>query len=59
MVDNNYVKILQAWRSWEDGMAMQLVDECLKESCVHSEALRCIHIDPLCAQHQPKIIINK
>ncbi|CAL0331327.1 unnamed protein product [Lupinus luteus] len=26
--------IEHAWRWWKDGMAMQLVDECLKESCV-------------------------
>ncbi|XP_019449118.1 PREDICTED: G-type lectin S-receptor-like serine/threonine-protein kinase At4g27290 [Lupinus angustifolius] len=42
-----------AWKLWKDGMAMQLIDECLKESCVHLEALRCIHIGLLCVQHHP------
>ncbi|KAK7257259.1 hypothetical protein RIF29_31107 [Crotalaria pallida] len=42
-----------AWRLWKEGMAMQLIEACLKESCILFEALRCIHIGLLCVQHHP------
>ena len=32
---------------------MQLIDACLEDSCILSEALRCIHIGLLCVQHHP------
>ncbi|KAE9592948.1 putative protein kinase RLK-Pelle-DLSV family [Lupinus albus] len=52
--DHSLNLIGHAWRLWKDGVAMQLIDDCLKESCVvPCEALRCIHIGLLCVQHQP------
>ena len=35
---------------WNEGVPLKLADELLKESCVESEILRCIHISLLCLQ---------
>ncbi|KAK7272476.1 hypothetical protein RJT34_29092 [Clitoria ternatea] len=43
-----------AWNLWEQGRAVELIDECLKESCNLSEVQRCIHISLLCAQQYPQ-----
>ncbi|XP_020208795.1 G-type lectin S-receptor-like serine/threonine-protein kinase At4g27290 [Cajanus cajan] len=42
-----------AWRLWREGIPMEFIDDCLKESCTESEAIRCIHIGLLCVQHYP------
>ncbi|RDY03179.1 G-type lectin S-receptor-like serine/threonine-protein kinase, partial [Mucuna pruriens] len=42
-----------AWRLWNEGKSEELIDSCLKDSCILSEALRCIHIGFLCLQRQP------
>jgi hypothetical protein len=39
---------------WRDGTPLKLIDEYLKESCIESEALRCIQIGLLCLQHHPE-----
>ncbi|KAJ4975088.1 hypothetical protein NE237_000194 [Protea cynaroides] len=39
-----------AWRNWNEGTAMALIDPTLKENSPRSEVIRCIHIGLLCAQ---------
>ncbi|GMN61945.1 hypothetical protein TIFTF001_031035 [Ficus carica] len=43
-----------AWRLWNEGNALELIDECLVGSCAESEMLRCIQIGLLCIQHRPE-----
>ncbi|KAM3371395.1 hypothetical protein ACQJBY_018669 [Aegilops geniculata] len=40
-----------AWRLWEGGNAMELVDSTIAGSCPIDEVLRCIHVGLLCVQH--------
>ena len=42
----------QAWIFWNEGRPLELVDECLGNSCSISEVLRCIHLSLLCVQQQ-------
>ncbi|KAF5183841.1 Cysteine-rich receptor-like protein kinase [Thalictrum thalictroides] len=43
--------ISYAWRNWEAGTALELIDPIiLKENFSSSEALRCIHIGLICVQ---------
>ncbi|XP_043689497.1 putative receptor-like protein kinase At4g00960 [Telopea speciosissima] len=37
-----------AWRKWNDGTALALMDPTLGENCPKSEVIRCIHIGLLC-----------
>jgi hypothetical protein len=46
--------ILQAWALWKEGKARELIDSRIKESCVVSEASRCIHVSLLCVQQYPE-----
>ncbi|XP_068639276.1 cysteine-rich receptor-like protein kinase 10 [Aristolochia californica] len=39
-----------AWRLWKEGRAMEVIDECLKESSPVEELLKCIQIGMLCVQ---------
>ncbi|MCL7047395.1 hypothetical protein MKW94_025532, partial [Papaver nudicaule] len=39
-----------AWRHWQNGSAMELLDSSLKENCSKSEFMRCVHIALLCVQ---------
>ncbi|KAI9075609.1 hypothetical protein K1719_042409 [Acacia pycnantha] len=41
-----------AWRLWTQGRPMELLDECLNESCTESEVIRCIHVGLLCVQQR-------
>ncbi|KAH1247648.1 G-type lectin S-receptor-like serine/threonine-protein kinase [Glycine max] len=45
--------LVKAWKLWKEGIPGELIDNCLQDSCIISEALRCIHIGLLCLQHQP------
>ena len=45
---------LQAWLLWTEDKALQLMDECLKESSVESQVLRCIQVALLCVQKHPE-----
>ncbi|KAM0871502.1 hypothetical protein ACQ4PT_039346 [Festuca glaucescens] len=45
--------ITYAWRLWEDGKAIQLVDSSIIENCPLHEVLRCIHVGLLCIQDRP------
>ncbi|KAA8519270.1 hypothetical protein F0562_013526 [Nyssa sinensis] len=42
--------LVYAWRLWCNDEALQLMDSCLKKSCVTNEVLKCIHIALLCVQ---------
>ncbi|KAL2327889.1 hypothetical protein Fmac_021316 [Flemingia macrophylla] len=46
--------INEAWTTWKDGKALELIDPNMKESCVISEVLRCLHISLLCVQQYPE-----
>jgi hypothetical protein len=50
MIDIN---LLQAWRLWKEGIPLELIDDYLRDSCIESEALRCIQIGLLCLQQHP------
>ncbi|XP_037415830.1 G-type lectin S-receptor-like serine/threonine-protein kinase B120 isoform X2 [Triticum dicoccoides] len=45
--------IIYAWSLWREGLAMDLVDPCVSESCSSEEALCCIHVGLLCVQDDP------
>ncbi|CAL5341861.1 unnamed protein product [Camellia sinensis] len=42
---------LVAWRLYEEGKSMELVDGFVRDSCCLSEVLRSIHMGLLCVQH--------
>ena len=44
----------QAWILWNEGRPLDLIDECLGETCTLSEVLRCIHLSLLCVQQRPE-----
>nr|POE63946.1 g-type lectin s-receptor-like serine/threonine-protein kinase sd1-1 [Quercus suber] len=39
-----------AWKSWKEGRTLELIDTCLKDSCILLELERCLHISFLCLQ---------
>ncbi|XP_077243367.1 G-type lectin S-receptor-like serine/threonine-protein kinase B120 [Tasmannia lanceolata] len=39
-----------AWKLWDEGKAMELMDPSLGDSCSTCEVLRCIHVGLLCVQ---------
>ncbi|MCD7471574.1 hypothetical protein HAX54_012073 [Datura stramonium] len=43
-----------AWLLWTEGKALELMDECLKESFSESQVLRCIQVGLLCVQKLPE-----
>ncbi|GAY52991.1 hypothetical protein CUMW_146120 [Citrus unshiu] len=42
-----------AWKLWNEGMPLQLIDACYQESCNRAEVIRCVHISLLCVQQHP------
>ncbi|KAJ4976760.1 hypothetical protein NE237_001866 [Protea cynaroides] len=44
-----------AWKFWNDGKTSELIDPLMRDSCVASEVLRCIHVGLLCVQQQMEI----
>ncbi|CAL5390587.1 unnamed protein product [Camellia sinensis] len=46
--------IIQAWRLYEEGKSLELIDEALWDSCYQIEMLRSIHVGLLCVQESPK-----
>ncbi|KAL5077765.1 hypothetical protein RYX36_016749 [Vicia faba] len=42
-----------AWRLWKESTPLELIDDSLRDSCIESEALRCIQIGLLCVQYHP------
>nr|XP_016451606.1 PREDICTED: G-type lectin S-receptor-like serine/threonine-protein kinase At4g27290 isoform X1 [Nicotiana tabacum] len=43
-----------AWLLWNEGKALELMDECLEESFSESQVLRCIQVGLLCVQKLPE-----
>ncbi|RYQ94445.1 hypothetical protein HN51_045708 [Arachis hypogaea] len=43
-----------AWRLWKEEKALELIDSTIKESCIISEVMRCIHVSLLCVQQYPE-----
>ena len=43
-------QMFQAWKPWKEGRTLELIDTCLKDSCILSELERCLHISFLCLQ---------
>uniref|UniRef100_A0A9I9CEU5 Receptor-like serine/threonine-protein kinase n=1 Tax=Cucumis melo TaxID=3656 RepID=A0A9I9CEU5_CUCME len=43
----------QAWKLWDEGNALELMDETLKDQFQNSEAQRCIQVGLLCVQENP------
>ncbi|KAK7257273.1 hypothetical protein RIF29_31124 [Crotalaria pallida] len=43
-----------AWTLWKEGKVLQLVDSNVRDSCVASDVLRCIHVSLLCVQQCPE-----
>lgn len=39
-----------AWRLWNEGRGLEFIDSSLKESCNHTEFLKCFHLGLLCVQ---------
>ncbi|XVF57951.1 hypothetical protein PTKIN_Ptkin07bG0023600 [Pterospermum kingtungense] len=52
-VENCPSLIGYAWRLWQEGKALDLMDETLRSSCNESELLRCVHVGLLCVQEDP------
>jgi len=38
---------------WREEIPHELIDDCLRDSCILPEALRCIQVGLLCVQHVP------
>lgn len=47
---NNMDRKYQAWNLWNEGRALELIDETLNTSCPASEFIQCMHIALLCTQ---------
>ncbi|KAJ9566238.1 hypothetical protein OSB04_002204 [Centaurea solstitialis] len=43
-----------AWKSWNEGRGIELMDQALAETSCLSQGLRCIHMGLLCVQDQAK-----
>ncbi|KAJ7981662.1 S-receptor-like serine/threonine-protein kinase [Quillaja saponaria] len=43
-----------AWNLWREERALELIDECIVETCNLSEVRRCIHISLLCMEQHPQ-----
>ena len=48
------LQFLQAWLLWNEGRSIELMDTCLKDSCIESQVLRCIQVGLLCVQKIPE-----
>ncbi|KAK4743746.1 hypothetical protein SAY87_010058 [Trapa incisa] len=42
-----------AWRLWEEGEVMKLVDPAIVDASSRSEVVRCVHVGMLCVQDSP------
>uniref|UniRef100_A0A453GLV6 S-locus receptor kinase C-terminal domain-containing protein n=1 Tax=Aegilops tauschii subsp. strangulata TaxID=200361 RepID=A0A453GLV6_AEGTS len=47
------IQFIQAWSLWREGLAKDLVDPSVSESCSDEEVLCCIHVGLLCVQDDP------
>ncbi|XP_042752616.1 receptor-like serine/threonine-protein kinase SD1-8 [Lactuca sativa] len=46
--------LAQAWKLWNEGNALELLDESLRDKFLENEVLRCIQVGLLCVQGQPE-----
>ncbi|KAK5770869.1 hypothetical protein PVK06_047026 [Gossypium arboreum] len=44
---------VQGWRLWQEGKALDLMDERAGSNCNESEFMRCVHVGLLCVQEVP------
>ncbi|KAL9366382.1 hypothetical protein Peur_037581 [Populus x canadensis] len=51
--DDSQSLIGHAWRLWNEGKTLELIDSLRDESYNPSEVMRCIHISLLCVQQHP------
>ncbi|KAK7269968.1 hypothetical protein RIF29_22794 [Crotalaria pallida] len=42
-----------AWSQWRDQTPLEILDKNIKESCDHSEVIKCIQVGLLCVQNKP------
>ncbi|KAK0599649.1 hypothetical protein LWI29_007301 [Acer saccharum] len=52
--EGGFGPVYKAWRVWNEGRAVELIDQLLDYSSTSSEILRCIHIGLLCVQQGPE-----
>uniref|UniRef100_A0A2N9IZ71 non-specific serine/threonine protein kinase n=1 Tax=Fagus sylvatica TaxID=28930 RepID=A0A2N9IZ71_FAGSY len=52
--DHSLNLVGHAWKLWKEGRPLELIDTCLDDSCILSEAVRCLHISFLCLQQHPE-----
>ncbi|XP_028082774.1 G-type lectin S-receptor-like serine/threonine-protein kinase At4g27290 [Camellia sinensis] len=50
---HNHNLLGHAWRLYEEGKSLELIDEALWDSCYQIEMLRSIHVGLLCVQESP------
>ncbi|XP_057993331.1 G-type lectin S-receptor-like serine/threonine-protein kinase SD1-1 isoform X2 [Hevea brasiliensis] len=43
-----------AWILWTNETPLELIDDCLRDSCIASEVIRCINVALLCVQKRPE-----
>ena len=51
-------QMFQAWKSWKEGRTLELIDTCLKDSCILSKLKRCLHISFFCLQQHHEDLPN-
>lgn len=52
--DHHHSLLGHAWLLWNEDKSLELMDTCLKDSCVESEVQRCIQVGLLCIQKLPE-----
>ncbi|KAF2285913.1 hypothetical protein GH714_008915 [Hevea brasiliensis] len=52
--DHHHNLLGHAWVLWNEGKALELMDECLRDSCVTWQVQRCIQVGLLCVQNFPE-----
>ncbi|CAL5335869.1 unnamed protein product [Camellia sinensis] len=52
--DHHHNLLGHAWLLWNVDRALELMEACLKESCVESQVQRCIQVGLLCVQKLPQ-----
>ncbi|KAI3921710.1 hypothetical protein MKW92_003250 [Papaver armeniacum] len=45
-------KLVQAWKHWKNGSAIEILDPTMRDTCCINEAVRCIHVALLCVQEK-------
>ncbi|XP_057474300.1 G-type lectin S-receptor-like serine/threonine-protein kinase SD1-1 [Actinidia eriantha] len=51
--DHHHSLLGHAWLLWNEGRSIELMDTCLKDSCIESQVRRCIQVGLLCVQKLP------